>query len=33
VTACTLALQVVLARLFSAVLAYHFSFVAISGSC
>ena len=30
VTACTLALQVVLTRLFSAVLAYHFSFVAIS---
>src|SRR5437660_5353704 len=30
VTASTLALQVVLTRLFSAVLAYHFSFVAIS---
>jgi len=30
VTACTLALQVVLTWLFSAVLAYHFSFVAIS---
>jgi len=30
VTACTLALQVVLTRLFSAVLAYHFSFLAIS---
>ena len=29
-TACTLALQVVLTRLFSAVLAYHFSFLAIS---
>lgn len=30
VTACTLALQVVLTRLLSAVLAYHFSFLAIS---
>jgi len=30
VTACTLALQVVLTRLFSAVLPYHFSFLAIS---
>jgi hypothetical protein len=30
VAACTLALQVVLTRLFSAVLAYHFSFLAIS---
>jgi hypothetical protein len=30
VTACTLAFQVVLTRLFSAVLAYHFSFLAIS---
>ena len=29
-TACTLALQVVLTRLFSAVLPYHFSFLAIS---
>lgn len=29
-TACTLALQVILTRLFSAVMAYHFSFLAIS---